>query len=158
MTEVTELDDFKLGKPPIIEAWIRAAFHPTDAPEVWDWGGTMEFLESFAPELDTIEMMPEPPRVERVKNKRKRHQELQVTLEPRCFRVRNQDRSTIVQVGKTDLLVSRMRTDEAAYPGFTEVLRSFEEILERFTQSIGRFAGCLAPVRRGTHPRSSSSL
>ncbi len=137
MSQETELDDFKLGKPPIIEAWIRATFHPTDAPDAWEWTGTFEFLESFAPELDTIESLPEPPRVERVKKKGKRHQELQFTLEPRYFRVRNADRSKIVQVGKTDLLVSRMRTDAAAYPGFTEVLRSFEEILKRFTQSIG---------------------
>lgn len=141
MSHAIDETDFKLANPPIVEAWIRVTFLPTENAEPWDWNRVVSFLQGYSPELDTIEGLPEPPKVVKVKRSQKKNQ-LTVNIltepgEPRYFRARNSDSTQIVQVGKTELLVSLMRDGSTEYGGFARLLAFFHGVLEDLESHVG---------------------
>ena len=134
---------FRLGKPPLVEAWIRATFLPSDDAEQWNWDSAVDFLNTFSPELNVIETLPEPPKVERVssskivRGKKRIKSAINIHVEPRFFRIRNSNSTKIVQVGKAEILVSLMKDSAKPYPGFSELLSYFQETLTRFEGFVG---------------------
>jgi hypothetical protein len=49
---------FELGNPPLVEAWIRSTFLPSEDSASWDWDAAIDFLNTFSPELVDIETLP----------------------------------------------------------------------------------------------------
>jgi len=129
---------FELGKPPIVEGWIRASFaSPAESPE-WDWDRSAKFLDSLKEEFDlpTREVMRIPePIVEKV-NDSGFPTELRVREVPKYQRIRNEAKTKVVQVGENDLLVSQMRNEDGQYPGFTALRDLFTDVTDRFRGAV----------------------
>ncbi len=126
---------FKLKKPPVIEAWIQASLEPTPESE-WSWEPVANVLQSFGGDLDVFEHMPSFSPEAKKFDKDNRPTEIQIRVEPRFLRVRNKQRSKVVQIGHNELLVNSVRQDDEHYPGFEALKGSFLESLDRYRERI----------------------
>ena len=130
-------DDFKLGKPPIIEWWIRSTFVPPDDGEPWDWSHVFAFLDKYKEVLPTAERLPNiVPQAEPVIDPDSRNFIFEVAAEPAYFRRRTEDSSKTVQVGEHELVVSHLRKRPGTYPGFNDLFRQFDEFLSDYYRTF----------------------
>jgi uncharacterized protein (TIGR04255 family) len=108
----------KLGKPPIIQAWIEFRFdHPADRPE-WGWPTATAFFDQFQDEYPEREVVVQHrlhiAKVER--NQKPQVIDERVHLEGmRCFRA---DRSRYLQLTQDTLACNFLRTDVKGYEGY----------------------------------------
>lgn len=113
----------KLGKPPIIQAWIEFRFdHPTDRSE-WHWQTASDFFDRFQddyPEREAaVQHQLQIEKVER--NQKPRVVDERVQLEGmRAFRA---DRGRYLQLTKDTLACNFLRTDASGYEGFDALKR-----------------------------------
>lgn len=130
--------DFELGKPPIVEGWIRASFASPAESSEWDWERTADFLGSLKEEfeLPTQEALRIPePVVEKVDGSGF-PTKLRVREVPKYQRIRNEAKTKVVQVGENELLVSQMRNENGEYPGFSPLRVMFMQVVEKFREAI----------------------
>lgn len=108
----------KLGKPPIIQAWIEFRFdHATDRPE-WGWQTASEFFDQFHDDYPEREIAVQHRlQIEKVeRNQRPRVVDERVHLDGmRAFRA---DRGRYLQLTKDTLACNFLRTDASGYEGF----------------------------------------
>lgn len=126
---------YKLNKPPLIEAWIQASVVPAPESE-WTWEAADQVLRSFGGELDVFEHLPSYTPEVRKFSKDKRPTEIEIRVEPRFLRVRDQIRSKLVQISHNELIVTGIRQDDTEYPGFDKLLESFLQAFERYCEFI----------------------
>ncbi|MCA9155445.1 MAG: TIGR04255 family protein [Planctomycetales bacterium] len=126
---------FELGRPPIIEAWIRANFQPATETE-WNWSDVANLIATYEQELCELEMLPSATPVARHLKKGQLPKEVLIKVEPRYLRARTTDRTRIVQVGQNELIVVQGRGADSGYPGFTKLLQDFMEALTRYRDHL----------------------
>lgn len=121
---------FKLRKPPVIEVWARANMVPAPESE-WDWREAGAFLNSYKAELTFSEKLPAfTPQATGFDGDIPT--ELTIHVEPRYLRVRNEDRSKVVQIGRHELVIAHGRTEDQPYPGFDAISGSFLDGIDRY--------------------------
>lgn len=126
---------FELGKPPIIEGWIRATM--IAAPDFeWSWPNVDLMLQSFGGDLTEFENLPEFTPKARRTDRNRLQTEIEIHVEPRYMRARAEDRSRSVQVGRNELLVTQGRSQRQSYPGFQSLLKAFLLALDRYRTHI----------------------
>lgn len=108
----------KLGKPPIIQAWIEFRFdHPTDRSE-WDWQTASDFFDQFQDEYTEREVAVQHRlQIEKVeRNQKPRVVDERVHLEG--MRAFPADRGRYLQLTGDSLACNFLRTDANGYAGF----------------------------------------
>jgi uncharacterized protein (TIGR04255 family) len=108
----------KLGKPPIMQAWIEFRFdHPADRPE-WGWPAASTFFDQFQDEYPERELAVQHQlQIEKVeKNRKPLVVDERVNLAGvRAFRA---DRTRYLQLSQDTLACNFLRTDSNGYEGF----------------------------------------
>jgi uncharacterized protein (TIGR04255 family) len=133
--------EFELAKPPIIEGWISATFDAAEDGPEWDWTKVVSFLEGFSGELPIRERLQVPEPIVDDLDDNVAPREIQLRVVPKYFRARTESRSRVIQVGERELLVSQLRDESGHYPGFSQLLALFMEVLPEFRRQIG--LGCV---------------
>jgi uncharacterized protein (TIGR04255 family) len=130
----------KLGKPPIIQAWIEFQFdHAADRPE-WGWSAASAFFDQFQDEYPEREVAVQH-RLQIAKVER--NQKPQVVDERvdlagiRAFRA---DRGRYLQLSQDTLACNFVRTDATGYEGFDALKR---EALAK----LRAYVNCFRPTR-----------
>lgn len=98
--------DIELGKPPIVEGWVRASYVPSQDDTQWDWHEAVDFLESFRQELPIRESLPEMVPVASDLKDGELPDVIEIQVQPKYIRVRTDTRSKVVQVGEHAQFVS----------------------------------------------------
>jgi len=126
---------FKLGNPPVIEAWIRAAM--ASAPESeWNWSDVFEMLSGYGDEYSELESLPEFTPTAKGLDKNQLPEEIQIHVAPRYVRTRSADRTKTVQVGRHELLVIHGRANDQPYPGFGKLFGAFLDAVGRYREHV----------------------
>jgi uncharacterized protein (TIGR04255 family) len=126
----------RLGKPPIIQAWIEFKFdHAPDRPE-WGWQAAAAFFDQFQGEYPEREVAVQHQlKIEKVeRNQKPRVVDEQVQLAG--IRVFRADRGRYLQLSQDSLACNFLRTDARGYEGF-DALR--QEALAKWRAYMGFF-------------------
>jgi|GEM_PF-2182836 len=126
---------WKLKKPPISEAWIQAST-TSSAEADWSWDGVHHFLQSFGEDLDVFETLPSFTPEAKKFDSLQAIAEIEVRVEPRYLRVRNKNRSRVIQVARNELLVASLRQSDSEYPGFKSLLDRFLQALDKYKEFV----------------------
>jgi uncharacterized protein (TIGR04255 family) len=112
----------KLGKPPIVQAWIEFHFdHAPDRPE-WDWRVASDFFDQFQDEYPEREVYVQREfKIEKLdRNQKPEFVDKGVSLDG--MRAFPADRRRCLQLSQNTLVCNFVRT-ENGYEGFTELKR-----------------------------------
>ena len=105
------------------------------APESeWEWYAADQVLRSFRDDLPEVEMLPKA--THQPMGFKKGQLTTEIRVEPQYLRARTESRSRIVQIGRNEVLLSRIRSGDEPYPGFEVVLADFLDALGRYNEHI----------------------
>jgi uncharacterized protein (TIGR04255 family) len=129
----------RLGKPPIIQAWIEFRFdHSADRPE-WGWPTANAFFDLFLEEYPEREVAVQHQlQIAKVENKKK-PQVVDERVQLAGMRGYRADRSQYLQLTQDTLACNFLRTDAKGYEGFealkTEALTKLRAYTEFYRPS-----------------------
>lgn len=126
---------FKLGNPPIIEAWIRATM--ASAPESgWNWSDAFKMLTEYGDDYPVLESLPEFTPTPKGLDENQLPEEIEIHVAPRYARTRSVDRTKVVQVGRHELLVIHGRANDQPYPGLETLFEAFLDAFGRYCEHV----------------------
>ena len=131
----------QLANPPLLELGIQFSFDPAPEKETWDTPVAMSFIEHFADEFPSIEILG----ADEIRIEKRSPEGTPQKVSGRTFlqrvRARNAEGSRWVQVGD-DFLVFNLVRHGGSYPGFGEVRDEALAKLDRYVEHFRPICVC----------------
>ena len=118
-------------KPPVVEVWISFDFDPNENKRDWDLDLIKQYVEQYKTELSKLEVMQEKQIQFKETSPTDLPQVVSQQVRPVLFRLANEVRSRVLQLGDDNLSYHILKTGDD-YPGYVKVRDETQHRLEDY--------------------------